>query len=55
MPFPLFQGSWRSELEEPEVFDLCPDVSLADENDEHEETSQHVAAVDDPEEDFNRL
>ena len=37
------------------MFNLGQDISLADENDEHEEASQHVAAVDDSEEYVNRL
>ena len=37
------------------MFNLGQDISLADENDEHKEASQHVAAVDDSEEYVNRL
>ena len=37
------------------MFNLGQDIPLADENDEHEEASQHVAAVDNSEEDLNRL
>ena len=37
------------------MFDFGPDVPLADEDEEHEEASQHVAAVDNSEEDLNRL
>ena len=39
---------WKLDLE-PEQSDSSADISLADEDDEHEETSQHVTAVDDSE------
>ena len=34
-----------------EVFDLLPDIFLADEDDEQEEASQHVKTINDPKED----
>ena len=37
------------------MLDFDPDISLADEDDEHEEAPQHVAAVNDSEEDLNRF
>ena len=42
-----------SGFQEPEVFYLGPNIPLADEDDEQEESSQHVAAVNDSEEDAN--
>ena len=44
-----------SGFQEPEVFYLGPNIPLADEDDEQEESSQHVAAVNDSEEDANRI
>ena len=38
---------WWSFNLEPEKSDSSADISLADEDDEHEESSQHVAAVND--------
>ena len=40
-------------LEEPETLHFSPDTSLADENEEHEESSQNIAAVNDSEEELN--
>ena len=40
-------------LEEPETLNFDPDTFLADENEEHEETSQNVAAINDSEEELN--
>ena len=34
-------------LKEPEPLDLVPDALLADEDDEDEEASQHIAAIND--------
>ena len=40
-------------LEEPETLYFDPDTFLTDENEEHEETSQNVAAINDSEEELN--
>ena len=36
------------------MFDLGPNILFADEDDEQEESSQHVAAINDFKEDLNR-
>ena len=36
------------------MFDLGPNILFADEDDKQEESSQHVAAVNDSKEDLNR-
>ena len=43
MHFEEIQGSRRSASEKPKMFDLDPDVPLADEYDEKEEAPEHVA------------
>ena len=42
-------------LKEPETLDLCPDALLADEDEEHEEASQHIAAINEFEEHLKEL
>ena len=44
-------GSCCLSLQKPKVLNLYPDASFADENEEEEEAAQHVAEVNDPEED----
>ena len=48
--FKAIQGSRRSASEKPKMFDFDPDILLADEYDEKEETPEHVAEVNDSEE-----
>jgi hypothetical protein len=45
----------RLGLKEPETLDLGPDALLADEDDEHEEASQHIAAINEFEEHIKEL
>jgi hypothetical protein len=42
-------------LQEPETIDLSPDALLADEGEEHEEASQHIAAINNSEEHLNKF
>ena len=42
MFFHQFHDGWISGIQEPEVFNLGPNISFADEDDEEEESSQHV-------------
>ena len=44
-----FRGS-RSGLQEPKTLDLSPDALLADKDEQHEKASQHIAAVNNSEE-----
>ena len=42
-------------LKEPDTLDLGPDALLADEDEEHKETSQHIAAINEFEEHIKEL
>ena len=46
---------WRSVFKKPEKLDLGPNIPLADKDDIQEESSEHVAAVNESEEYFKRL
>ena len=55
MSFHQFHDGRMSGIQETKVFYLGENIPLADEDDEQEESSQHVAAVNDSEEDTNRF
>ena len=42
-------------LKKPETLDLGPDALLANEDEEHEEASQHIAAINEFEENLKEL
>ena len=45
----------RSELQEPEKLDLSPHALLEDKDEEHEKASQHIAAINNSEEEPKEL